>query len=294
LRRRRPYNRINPVPIKLLSGQGFDFVLSDEGLELAQPPKPSSCPASTYLRYTFRKVGEAPILIPNTASSVRAPILGGFPPDHPRRSHAMSAFGALSNETAGIPTHVNLWSTQISDLVSSFPPFSQNCSTEEWLMTMFGEDHDPKNERDEERVLRLDLAAYQFINRPKRDWQLTGAVYSGIMRELPRIFASVWYTEATSCACDDSGDACGDDYRTRYERNPRDLLEERIEAWLPEKLNYTEWDQDVTEVIFEQSEGEGKMRLPMIPTAPSVDEMMQEWIAGQSVNPQFTDCVRTH
>lgn len=154
------------------------------------------------------------------------------------------------------------------------------------------------------------------------DWMITATIYAGIMDQLPRIIAEIWRENP-------NGGHGNGWYAKRYHERSghvprnvhtpgpsahpaigvgghggaRTVFEDRLEAWLPDGKRRRKpgpgiaWPgmifepaSDAKEVIFT----EAGLHLPVVPDAPPIGSMFDEWVRGDSVNPVFTDTHRTN
>ena len=338
-----------PFDIRFLPGEGWDFILSDKGLEIAiprRPPQRTGANASAtatqlwhedeteheiYRKYTYREVGRTPIpvqhLVDRLAEFWRT---SSRLSDNDALTAAMAAFGTSSNQTAGIPprifvTFADFWDwLEVDDALESLSPgCRQPCrdAVEEILRRIaFGttDDGNCRLRRFDGQVPRpIGPGGYMLLQRGDRRWQLTGDIYSHIMKQLPRVAAEIWRQDMSQNTRrgpyninarpnDASGrrapyrpvpSSNGNSYAERYHRATRSgpgnelldcrtLFDDRIEAWLPDDTEMMfEAVAEAAEVIITEC----GFIMPNVGAAPTQTDMFEEWVQGYSTNPTFTD-----
>jgi hypothetical protein len=262
------------IPIFVVNGQGYDFILHSEGLDLFIPPNPAKAGSQDdeenaddkkfyesddgktralreILRmYRFRALGTPPIALP------RYPIYplerNGRPAKYPFPSIQM-------NTPTGPSLPPEDWVKGLADLPSDRP------------------------------------------RRKKLDWWITGAAYRGIMAELPRIVASLWHELASDypTGADDSTT-----YEGRFHEQLKSLLQQRVETTLFKKMNVIvgkneaprdageTWKQNdvmitndglyVLDPTLDSTDGETMV-------TPSLESVLLDIESGVAGNPVFTD-----
>jgi hypothetical protein len=247
------------MELRMIEALGYDFVLSDQGLDVFVPPKPGSRdhgrpakvepedePAAreeVLKLYKFRETSRQPIGLP------RAPFTA-FPPDNGKPpAPDDDSFISIPQLTAPTGSH------QIP---------------EGWI-TEFAEDV---------------------------DWWVSGSLYRAIMEAYPRIVASKWYEEVAWDRSAYTGKGLEKTYRQRFDEpgGLKELLEERVETVLPEELGVFReqpkgaygakgWNPND---IMVTSKG---IFFPDPREAPEWDELAKAIQAGIAGNPVFTDSV---
>lgn len=249
---------------RVIRAEGYDFVLSSEGIDVFVPPDPfvgddgersgERARAEIIRMYKFRETGRAPIAIPGQPSTV-----------HPKEHGYHIPIPQLNNPTGSFQIH------------------------EDWAR---GESNDV-------------------------GWWLTGSAYRGMMHELPRVIASLWY-EALAWNGDAGSPAAGQrtvssDFNAADGYVPiagdaqrptglRRLLEERTETRFPRDMAMKVLD-DMTQVPG-LSEGQSPpdtwsdcdvmitnlgFFFPHPPEPPELEELLGAIKAGTAGNPVFTD-----
>lgn len=212
------------VPLGIPGEGGFDFVLSDVGVEVFVPKKPDDIAHLLHF-YTFRETGETALGFPDYqgAGAASLPL------------HAPTGPSQITMRLNAVAEWVNA-----SNVDPACKADVMNC-----LMTHFGLEgefrpghfHDPHSESqhgpdfpDEEIELSMD--AYACVLSPTRCWQLAGSVYRGIMVLLPRIVAEIWHEKAL--AGWDGSAGPGRLYTRFVGAETRDIFAERLETSIPD------------------------------------------------------------
>jgi len=182
------------VPITFRGWGSYDFILSDQGIDLFGPPPlgvGGADPARQLFQfYQIRSTGEAPIGMPLFMDSKVRNIVMDAPDG---------------------PAQVYLPSAAIDELL--------NCGCRER----------EEGEREPQRESVPYETVVQYLGR-RRVWWIEGSVVRGILGQLPRIVATIWYED--SLGVNPVGG-----YRDRYP-NPdndglRTIFAERMETTLP-------------------------------------------------------------
>lgn len=258
------------IPVRFLPGSGYDFILSDQGLDFAlpcdafpgTPPDPAQLSA-IYHHFVFRSTGTSPIAVPMGHSS---------PPDTPPVPTVQIA-------TSGIPTLANLSPDiiqQVYNPSTSAPDLSKCCESPN---------------RDSPcvdylcRILEggIPLDAFTALVAAYRCWWLTGSAYRRIMQELPRVIATIWH------------DGLGSSYDARYgdpgDAGLRTLFEERVEIVLhpASHMRFRESPTELVETII----SDRGFEFPKRDAPPTRAQLITAWIDGTAGNPVFTDSAMT-
>lgn len=279
-------NGPNPIPIRFIGEHGYDFVLSDAGLDLFSPKVPDE-DWEWYRYYAFRRTGRAILGVPDYLEATET-----FLMDAPTGAGQVLTTGAaLGTEVApgsectlgqvdclapedvpaieetvpGAPVDIVFPHRR---LVSVWPPASRPPS---WKRS---------------RHVRFRYDAYLAALSQLRCWQLEGAVYRAILEELPRVVAEMWMEESEF-----SPPLSSATYSYRFRPGvgaAREIFEERVETSLPRP----------TRMVFEVG-GVGDvtisnrgMEFPPPPQHPDRTKVLNAIIQGRAGNPVFTDSKR--
>ncbi len=264
----------------------FDFILSDDGLDLFLPSSPFSKPgkprgrlAEVYRAYMYRETGRRPVHLPLPGA--------GFPRERP----------AIQLDTPGGPANIHL------DKPGVF----------KWLMEQgFQVGHGDADQETKktiqgwlDRVLAtgIDGGVFSTCLRPNRRWQMEGSVYRAVMAEFPRIVANIWLEETIEGKSDIRAG-----YTSNKQGGLRDILEGRLELGLPPaeammccgRTRSVTWD-------WENGDGVTPSRVRKCSTdvlisdkgflfpdpgePPTEDYLLRCWVDGTAGNPVFTDCI---
>jgi len=261
------------MPIRFVEEGGYDFMLSDRGMDIFLPKKPPTL--REMLRYyTFRGTGRRPIGTPNylwgalTATSTDSPtgpgqivsqpitvvfgILESVQLDLHQATCEMMIDCAVRRLGVDVPAVPGRW-TALWRILN--PDWQQEWRVLGLSVEPEGDPQDRWTSEDQtafERLtaalrepgaLRTDRQRVACLLRGFRCWQVEGSVYRAIMTEFPRVVAEAWLEEEMQVAADDLNSY-------RYRIDPRDLanpstpvtgrgeverevFEERLETMLP-------------------------------------------------------------
>lgn len=273
----------NVMPVRLLEGRAYDFMLSNDGLDVVIPPSPFSSdwsdPAAdkvtreieqreVYLQYMYRKTQPRPLGVPSCDTA---------------NDDGLQGLASVVLSEAGGPTNIVIdtdilldWLAAIAaeagadDLVAGFETF----------------------EADGILSGPLDLSALIYLFGPGRCWRLAGSVYRGIMAELPRVIANSWYEQNLG-----AGSTAGT-YTARYsdpsEAGLRTIFEERLEIGLPTaSFKCQAKAADATNPGDVTITNEGLFFPSPCTSPPDEKVLLSSWINGTAGNPMFTDSTRS-
>jgi hypothetical protein len=230
-----PNPSVTRIPLRIVGRGGYDYLLSDAGLDVFVPEEPKS--AAEFLRYyTFRGTGRRAIGIPfylpkaDTAMSTESPtgpgqvilewsllqsIIGsGSPCAESVKECIVRLMGiqTLPPEPMIPPLHEVIKEC----LKTHFCDPSEFDSVDDWKACVAGNGslvtewiHILREAASEERtrgpsrqVVILAPQTFRCIMGPLRCWQVEGSVFRGMMTEWPRIVATIWMErlqQAPSC-----------------------------------------------------------------------------------------------
>jgi hypothetical protein len=215
------------IPIRFIDAGGFDFVLSDWGLDLFVPPRPQK-PEEILLYYTFRKTGNAAIGIPEYLANA-VPAVDISAPTGPSQAFIDPAIiikiindaaqdGTITDACAqmavmclraGIlqvdpdpPAHVDPYGTGSVGRVTRptrLPPGSDTTridtlrrGVDETIL-----DRRPTTLTQTQRLrAAVSMDTVRCVLDPVRCWQISGSVFRGLQIELPRVVATKWLEES--------------------------------------------------------------------------------------------------
>jgi hypothetical protein len=215
------------IPIRFIDAGGFDFVLSDWGLDLFAPPRPEK-PEEILLYYTYRKTGNAAIGIPDYLANA-VPAVDISAPTGPSQAFIDPTIivriinDAARNETitdecaqmavmclrAGIlrvdpdpPAHFDPYGTGSVGRVTRptrLPPGGDTARIDT-LRLGGGENivgRLPTSSTSTQRLrAAVSMDTVRCVLDPVRCWQISGAVFRGLQVELPRVVATKWLEES--------------------------------------------------------------------------------------------------
>jgi len=223
------------VPLGIPGEGGFDFVLSDVGVEVFVPKRPNDIAHLLHF-YTFRETGETALGFPQYegAGAASLPLHAPTGPSQiTMRLNAVAEWVNASDVDPACKADVmNCLMTHLG-LEGEFKPgdFHDHHST-----------HEPNIPDDE---IDLSMDGYICALSPTRCWQLAGSVYRGIMVLLPRIVAEIWHEKAL--AGWDGNPGPGRLYGRFIGAETRDIFAERLETSIP----------DSTRMLFETYDSGG-------------------------------------
>ena len=257
------YNN-NDIPISFLPRVGYDFLLSDMGLELGLPPKPDDLGLDVIFQlYYDRKMAKTSTIIPGTASRLFQHLINNKGLSRAEAATAaVRAFSVPENPTTGRPTRIRL---------------AKGARRRDF----------PSQIEEELKKRSRTLRQFKGLVSPSRKWALGADIYSKFMQRLPRFVAQIWRDELLTekpCAL-----------RKKYEGDSKDVLNFfglLEECWPPGELTF-ECDEGTYEItIIQMQDGSGVVKFPPVPNRPvNSDGLLEEWRSGLAVNPIFTSCV---
>lgn len=266
-------------PFRVSGDGGYDFLLSDWGVEFFMPDMPAD--DRHLLKYfLFRQPGRPSIGIPGylTASmsllSVDAPTGPGqvlLDPEAP--SSVLSAF----SECPDVQVLLDQMAARVTTAKRRF-------------MTKRGIGSSTQG------VIEISLEEYMCALRPFRCWQVEGAVYRGIAGELPRIVADAWIEILDEVP--DRPKLCRTRFGRRTNDGLREIFEERLETSLPndDRMVFSAVDEPVPvpanwgNDLWVTNRGFFFPQLP--PKPPDLESMLTDIVQGRAGNPVFTDSKR--
>jgi hypothetical protein len=300
------------MPIHFLGEGEFDFILSDQGMDVFIPPNPTN--ERELLRYyTFRATGRRAIGLPLylTTSGLAS---------------------AMSTDSATGPSQVLMNLANVQAYLASSYGASPCVGEVITCLSAYAASPADINGRGggrgggggptlQDGDIALGLQEYMCALKALRHWQLSGSVYRAIMTELPRVVAEVWLEGLDVQACV-PGQAVQleayprDAYTRRFagdgggENGIRQIFRERLETSLPHYSEmrfrtYADTAPYDDELLPPPASGQGVNWQPgdvmitnrgmffptILPTAPSLRQFCQAISAGRGGNPVFTDSI---
>lgn len=255
------------VPIRILGVGGFDFILSDAGLDLFAPRRPVD-PAELLRFYEMREPGRPAFGIPGYLDEADAMAFDVHAPTGPSQ--------IWIDDQGFAATPVNL---------------GRSCFLET-LRCLFAEDIEPEVRRESNWVRppakKFTIPGLFAALAPSRCWQLEGAVYRGILEQLPRVVATVWREEVTGCTGPQS-------YHARFHTvdKMREIFEERMETMLPppDAMVFRTPQGSEPDIADITVSNQGIL-FPRAGSCPPLDSMFAAIAQGRAGNPVFTDSKR--
>jgi len=311
-----PPTECDVMPMRYLGEGGFDFILSDAGLDLFAPKAPKS--DTELLRYyEFRETGKSTIGLPGyldgsdaLAFDVQSPV----GPSQVWTSHldipinasgtcvlknldCLSVVEVDPDEACG-PTAVTEGITDVSAGITDVGEDSTVPAGEgprNLVEVRRGGDADAVDPSLKFRY-GFTLQSFTATAAKVRCWQLEGSVYRGILEQLPRVVATVWRERlhATTYRCSVDPDS----YSARW-GNPdtmRDIFRERLETSLPRPAKMIfkvgAAPPDVERADPDVMITNRGITFPNITAPPSLTDMFKAISTGAAGNPVFTDTRR--
>ncbi len=251
-----PANR--SIPVNFIGEGAFDFILSDEGLDLFTPPKPQS--DWEYFRYySFRQPGRPSIGVPLYLPETNRTYLLDTP----------TGPGQILSDPDRL-------------VVGGCKLIEQPCFR--W-----------------ERISKAGPLSLQFtyinylaVMATLRCWQIEGAVYRGILGELPRVIAQIWMERSSEFTGERT-------YSERFvfeppeEEDVRDIFRERLETSLPDHdhMVFRVEDDTTNTLLTDVLITNQGFYLPAAPKeTPGGETILSEIVHGRAGNPVFTDTKR--
>jgi hypothetical protein len=300
------------IPITWPAPGGYDFLLSDKGLEMFVPERPKD--ARDLLRYyTFRATGRRAIGTPKyleqaiSATSTDTATGPGeivFPPE--------VLLEIVRGGVAG-PTDPACEALLRCVEIRTGLPFSSAWSLHWTELRNWGDElisslpHLRKPDYDRRKPgrggLPLTLEEYRCLVSGFRCWQMEGATYRGIMTEFPRVAALVWMEEIDGIPPTGS-------YRNRIDQpsRAREVFMERLETMIAEDMKFEPCDSTTPVLglnwqprwalddVMVTNQGIFFPKVPRWNAAFGPDHLhsiLAEMAGGRAGNPVFTDSMRT-
>ncbi len=291
----------DPIPIRIIPNSGFDYVLSDWGLDMFLPWPPLD--NADWIRYyTYRRTGRPAIGLPTyMAGAGSADIDSPTGPSQawidPTLIVNMITSAVNNGQTA------QLCAVQAESFIqmTAAPPSPADLQTMQNVLERRGARPGappglgfPLREPGiPPRTINADTV--QCVLEPLRCWQVSGSVFRGIQTELPRVVATNWLEQLTSPVTPNASS-----YNSRKDtpNGLRKIFMERLESLLhsmpPMAMAFqpqntpANWDADD---IMVTNQGFHFPRIPQVP--PTADAIMTQIVNGEAGNPVFTDSMRT-
>ena len=279
-------NGASVIPIRFIGEHGYDFVLSDGGLDLFSPKDPDE-DWEWYRYYAFRRTGRPILGVPEYLEST-----GTFLMDAPTGAgQVLTTFGALDTEV--VPgSECTL--RQVECLGVEEVPEVEGMTPEAPLEVDFRDrrpmsvwppaSRPPSWKRS--RHIRFEYHAYLAALSRLRCWQIEGSVYRAILEELPRVVAEIWM-EASQFSSPLSASTYGYRFLPGVP-DARTIFEERVETSLPDDSRMV-FEVGSVEDVEISSRG---IEIPPPPQRPDRTAVLQAIIQGSAGNPVFTDSKR--
>ena len=279
-----------------LSG-GFDFLLSENGLEFFIPARPDAhqelVRCYTYRRTGRRAIGTPRYLVSEVATDsptgpsqliVSTPNLYNIITGGGQGGDVVGPDGKSEKEEEEDRGEEPVCVKDILSCLEHFPLAESDSRTPRRFAT------------DDYHVLTS--AAYVGLMEAARCWQVEGSVYRGIMVELPRVVAVGWL-EQLSCT-----KPIGSSYHQMFtdsgEGGLREIFRERLETSLPTapKMKFEvhpnptpgcekRWKADDV-MITDQG-----FYVPAPPATPSERDIYKDIMDGRAGQPVFTDSMKS-
>lgn len=277
-----------PIPVFGLPGDGFDFVISDDGLDLLLPPDPwrsrryTDPEVEIYRLYTYRKTAERAIKVPGVTGAQReTAIPNAITTDtlesliHLRSGHVRERAEKLGRVKRGDEDgeRERVW-----------------CDALERAEPETDDDPDGEDGKSPGCGGHMDLGSYCHHLADARCWQVTGRVYRAILHDLPRLVAWIWLEQEVERAGAGNVLSYEDRWPDPGNDGLRSIFSERLEILLPEAACMKfEVDHSTTEVML-TNQG---LFFPPLPKRPNREELLESWKWGTGGIPVFTDSSRT-
>ncbi len=240
---------------------GYDFILSDAGLDLFAPLMPEE-DFELYRYYSFRRTGRPSLGVPTYLDD---PAVLTFSVDAPTGpGQVFTTHAALD----GISPEWNECRLRDLDCLR-WHELDKAGSPSEWR---------------QQPHVGFSYIDYLSAVGNARCWQVEGSVYRGILDELPRVVAEIWIERAFPVGGSRT-------YSARFTSSKaREIFMERIETSLPDT---DEMDFNVVSGLADVRITNKGFYLPAISEGrPARDVMLNAIIAGRAGNPVFTDSKR--
>lgn len=272
------FERDRSVRFNVSGSGGYDFLLSDWGVEFFIPTKPRS--AADLMRYfSFRNTGRPAIGLPLYMES-------GMPSvaiDAPTGASQVFASPELMRERIRVEreaVEAHLDRPAVLERLRTLLPAPTSSA----------------------RPGSSDEVSLRVYTCSQHDWQMEGTVYRAIMVELPRIVATAWMEKENNT--DQGGHAYaarvwGRDEFVNGPQGFRTLFKERLETSISGGAAFRLQDSGSSEGSEDLWDGKDVMItdkgffFPVPQKAPpSMDEMLLSIAEGNAGNPVFTDSKR--
>lgn len=256
----------DPIPVFGLPGIGYDFVLSDDGMDLLLPPDPwdgryDAPEREVYRMYTYRETARRAIKVPGVTGAAGE---SGIP-------NLVSTDGLGSRVTMTIP--------ELSEVAAKVQAAADPCERKSCLAKGFEKGSTTPDTHE------ADLMGYCGLMEDARAWQLSGRAWRALLNQLPRVVAWVWFEQSVA------GNTLS--YETRWtdpgDEGLRSIFEERLEMDLPPAAHMRFEASDSDEVVL-TNQG---LFVPPLPAPPSRGDLLTAWQAGTGGMPVFSDSART-
>jgi hypothetical protein len=315
-----------PFPIVVAGTGGYDFLLSDWGIEMFMPDPPKTAHELLHY-YAFRQTGRPSLGIPSYLTSSALSLISIDAPTGPSQIEVDAGALALVLPPGCEPPkrlltgwrmsqgHWDEMRRRVKEWPSKAPalPNPEEISIEKlhvqwkpdrhWHVCLTIDRQPPRDDPEEpddtghEEPYRLNFDEYVCLVRKTRCWQVEGSVYRGFATELPRIVATAWMEP-------------GGDYETMFrdpgEKGLRELFRQRLETMLPrfEQMAFQEMGSPPHLENGSAAPGmprwnEGDLMItdqgfyfPDLGSAPNRESMLDEIASGRAGNPVFTDSKR--
>lgn len=226
------------IPIRFVPGGGYDFLLSDKGLDIFLPAGPKH-PLDLVRFYTYRRTGRRPIGTPFYLSQAGLATSTDSPTGPGQVDLAPLAIVDLildGMDSPGNPDCALLVDCALRRMGVPLPAEWEDLEGR-WIdylhggIRVFGPFPDMVSLLTEE----IEFTAQEIgcILKAFRCWQIEGSVYRGMMVELPRLVAEIWLEEEMQLP---PAPALDRTYHARlitHPRRSRKVFEERLETMLP-------------------------------------------------------------
>lgn len=286
------------VPVDIPGDGGFDFVFSDCGLEMFVPRKPRDI--EELLRfYTFREAGRPVLGFPRYDVPGPREITSPTGP-----SQVRMRFSSVVQNLCFSEVGPDCWADVMNCLALHLEmPSLFEASHFERLAHTHGK---PGQEEEFIRILeeleientevQLSMEAYTCALEPLRCWQLSGAVFRGIMVTLPRIIAEIWHERALRPPPWNGQLNTGNagPLWVEFRDQPRSIFRKRLETSIPDSNRMEFRSYDPANPPGEVKITNKGICLPRPQTMPpteaaAMNSIYGEISNGKAGNPVFTD-----
>ena len=272
------------IPVRYWGPGQFDFILSDAGLDLFSPMWPTTEPEMLRF-YQYRAAGRGTLGIPGYLDGAKALAFDVQSPTGPSQIWTNASDNTVIGPGSCTLGQLNCLERGSVPDFPGLPPSAGIRPPEAPFV--------PNK--------RFPLGGFIAAASAVRCWQLEGAVYRGILEQLPRVIATIWREHYTNTVID------GSYYKRWFGMIPlagpdiRGIFKERLETSLPEP-GWMLFDavadlEDVT--ITNQGLLFPQLRNPPDAPDPAPGLPAPDWLAmvkgiskGRAGNPVFTDSRR--